>query len=1194
LKSWLCILLLVALAHGQVVRKGKSVFKGNGVLARYAQSAFFATGENAYCTKGTGTDQTKGMPTWGASDGVALFLNVDPLTLGPGGCMYTGSDATPSPGSTVAVSYTGTTGGPCPGSGCNSTDTTALQNALNAYTCGETITIPAGSQYLAPTNGSFTFPNSGCDGAHWMTFRTTGTSNSNFPAEHTQGTPCIAGVSNDGTHGYTLPGYPSYTCPSYPTVLSAKIIANTTNQPAIQFSSGTSATISGHVRFIGIEVTKIPEIQQGPLIALFPCSYPGQVTGCTQPQGAQFVIFDRVYIHGQPWTLAADANGPTQAGITANNSQYVALINSWDIDTWCSTPGPCTDSQTYNAGLGSIQDGPHKLYGNVLESAGETTILGGGGVGPGTPVTVGFEFRANVSAKPLGWMIPIETCNLYANTIPKNLLEFKNGAYVFVEGNVFQNNWTGCQSDEFGEAIDIDPKSQNDKTAVLVDFDGTDGLVTDVDSPVCDGNPAHPCFTNNCGGNSGGVLWCNPEGGSANSQSAAASAGAVPSNCPPQGCKLQINQSGRSDNTVQYCFCNGSNGCYQTSDGTSGGTPLDQLTHARIEVCTTTTLPPAGTSVGAYSCVPGLCPTCQVHDFIARYNVFKNINGDGINVSTAIASHCNDESSGAYNIELHDLNMEALSTEMTNGPSPYEYVQGFYQSNGQYAHIINTMEIAHNTIAIDQGYNCANGGTGCQNGLIGGFGYQWDNTGVGYVFALNIHDNVAAEAWRVLHSSGSAMSLTAGYPATLGGTGRSGLEYYYPSTSCQQYYPTDAGGDVLDGNILNNVAAGTTFTFSPVLSNYYVTYNGQNAPFTGASCGGGSCSLSITGALTAGGSLTVRDLNTCSWNFNGNIMGSNDSGFTYFFGAGTTQAPYPNNGVWPNGNVVLNGNAFTSIFSNWQTRGTANYTITNATYQGAATDAAARLASGQSADPGTGQSLLGTLSSAASAIASNIFYYPITYSGSTISVLSSETSPLNPYQASLMNLLPAYGVTGGGASPYKSWWLSSVSSSAGGVILGRDGTLDGPFYVLTASRAVQSCGSAGTVACSTLNIKMANDPLTVPVVGQQITMSYFVNGTGTEANDATFNGTCTIRVINTNGSVSCDQTGTGADTIASHAPSSTACTNPGGWPSFPPFNCSALTFIPLTAGTGDTYTFSVNSKDGNFQTAAESVTVTVN
>lgn len=507
-------LVASSLAFGQTWAPG--VHSGNSVYGLVPLGGF-ATGENAYCPKGSGTDATKGIPIWGASDGVASFLNVDPLTSGPGGCMYTGSDATPSPGSTIAVTYTATAGGPCPGTGCNSTDTTSLVNALATVTCGQTITLPAGSQYLAPTNGNFLFPNLSCDGAHWITFRSTGTSNSNFPAEHAQATPCISGVSNDSTNGYSLPGYPSYSCPSYPTVLSAKLIANTTNQPAIQFSNGTSSSISGHVRFIGIEITKVPEIQQGPLISLFPCTYSGNVSGCTNAQGAQFVIFDRSYIHGQPWTLSADANGDTQNGIGANNSQYIALINSWVIDTWCSSPGACEDSQAYGAGLGSIQDGPHKIVGNVMAAAGETFFLGGGGIGPGTPVSIGAEIRGNVMAKPLAWMIPVETCALYVHAITKNLLELKNGSYVFVEGNVFMDNWTGCMSDQFGEALDIDPKSQNDKTAVLVTFDGTDGLVTDVDSPVCDGNPAHPCFTNNCGGNSGGVLWCNPQGGSANS-----------------------------------------------------------------------------------------------------------------------------------------------------------------------------------------------------------------------------------------------------------------------------------------------------------------------------------------------------------------------------------------------------------------------------------------------------------------------------------------------------------------------------------------------------------------------------------------------------------------------------------------------------------------------------------------------------
>ena len=1192
MKKCMVMVLWCAAAFGQTTIAGKGV--RSGLSETGMQGGVWAQGENAYCGKGTGTDETIGTPEWGATDGVANL---------PSQCMYTGMDATPSPGGSIAVTYT---------AGNQSANTTALGNALASVTCGETIWLPAGSVYVAPTNNSFNLPALNCDGQHWITIETTGVASGYFPAEHTQATPCLAGIYNDGTNGYNNPGYPTYPCPSAGTVLTAQIAANSTNQPAIQ--GGPGAT---HIRFIGIEITKVAGVKQGPLVSLFPCAYPGQVTGCTNAQGSQFIIVDRSLIHGQAWnianeTVAEDANGndATQAGISANNSQYVALINSWDYDTFCQSPGACVDSQAYNFGTGSIQDGPHKLYGNVLASAGESWIGGGGGIGPGTPVSAEVEIRANVSMKPLGWMIPIETCNDYDNVIAKNLGEFKNAGFVLIEGNTFVNSWQGCQSDQDGYGLLADPKSQNDKTAVTVDFDGTDGLVT-MTGTACTGSTSVQCFTNNCGGNGNGTLWCNPCGGTGSSQSAAAAAACVPSNCPPTGCILQIDQANRTDNNTQYRFCDGANGCYQTSDGTETGTPLDMLTHARI-LPYDGDYPPSGTGVDSYSCVPGLCPTCQVHDVVIRYNWVENVI-NGFSVGTSIASHCADESSGAWNLELHDNNMTAISTEMSNGPTPYEAAVGVTQLNAQLGAIVNTVEIGHNTVAIDQGYDCPNG-PGCTNGELGGMGYQWDNTGVGYVFGLNWHDNASEAPVHVLHGQGSLTDKGVG--------GNGGLANTYQIEACAVYFPQDANGDIgWPGQVLNPVPSGTAFTFSPALANYMVTVGGQESTISNATSTGFTTTVALAPGSNTTGTISVRDLTTCNWSWAMNLLGENDADGAggapaYLWGAGNSEAPYPTypivdgvaqaSGVGtadltggPEGSGCNPASSFNCNFVNWETRGAANYTIAaNSPYKGAASDAAARMASGQSTDPGAGQALLGTLTGSSSAQAASIYYSSLSFSGSTLNYSGAPTwcpSGQNcAYMASLMNVLPAYGNSGGGASPFKSWWVNSLTPSGSGVILGRDGTVGGPFYVLSVSRAVEACGSAGTVACSTFNPKIKLDPATTPVVGQTILLTNFVNGSGTQANDGTFNGTCTITVVNSDGSVSCPQTGTGADTIASHAPTVTGCGSaPAGWPAFPPFACSAITFEPLTAGSGDAYTLGVTAKDGAFQLAT-GIAVTVN
>jgi hypothetical protein len=1013
--------------------------------------------------------------------------------------MYTGMDATPSPGSTVNVAYTGTAG----------TDATALQNALNAVTCGQTITLPAGSTYT----GVFNVAAPVCDGSHWITIRSTGTTDGNFPAEHTQATPALAGIWNDATHGYNAPGYPTYTAANYPTVLTAKIQTGTTNQSTLNFLSGAN-----HYRFIGIEITKVPDVKMTSLIALYPCAYVGQ-GGCSSAQGSQFIIFDRSLIHGQPWninTMSTDTNSETQSGIAAANSQYIGLINSWDYDTYCNSQ--CTDSQAYNGGTGAVQDGPHKIFGNVLASAGETIMLGGGGIGPLTTTPVSVDVRGNLMLKPLAWMDPIETCiPITAAPITKNLFELKNATNVLLEGNAFSGVWQGCQSDQNGYALDIDPKSQNNKATVTVTFDGTDGVVT-----ATSGSFTHLC---------GSGQYCNPCGGSGATSAAAQAAACVPASCPPGGCILKINDSNRGDDTTPYRFCDGVNGCDQS------GMNLD--TTARITAYANSY--PASGSAGTYACVPGLCPSCTVHDMTARYNkIFNTTNG--VDIGTGVASNCNDQSAGAYNFAMHDMDFIALSDEMDNGQGPYEFSAAFVAGNGQLGtgnQIVSNIEIAHNTVVIDETYP-----PGSSNAGFGGLGWQLDNTDVAYLNGFNIHDNVSPASWHALHSTGSFIGQGVG--------GSSGLANTYQTDSCQPYYPNDSGGDILNGFAVRAVTAGTAFTFSPALgaygTGYFVTKNGQNTAVTSTTTTG----FTLTAALAQDDSFTVRDLTHCNFTFAGNILGQ---GLTPA-ADGTSEAPFPA------GTTLLTGTAFTNIFTTWSSRSGGVYALTSGSgLRGAATDASARTAKSQSTDPGADQTLVGTLTSSPSSWLSSIFYYPLTISSTSLPTATHSTS----YQQDLTT--PAYGVTGGGASPFKSWWVTSTVGSSG-LIIGRDGTVGGPFYVLSVSR---------TSGVATFKTKLALDPLTVPQVNQWIFLTGFVNN-GTcpalQCNDASFNGSCQITNVATNGTVSCNQAGA---TVTAHAPHQQ--------------DGSDITFAPITPGS---YSFGVGAKDGAFQTAAATVSVTVN
>lgn len=950
LATVLALLLLCLPAFGQARYSGSLTYRGSGMLEVSQPGAMI--GENAYCSPGVSGEMTEGTPTWGSSDGVASLDNR---------CFYTGMDATPSNGYVHQPS--------------TASDLTTLFSggSLNGHTlaCGDVVSLMAGSIYQAPSS-SFVLPNLNCDGAHWITIASSAapvpgkqTGNANFPAEHTQATPCAAGVAN--TNGNNLPGYPDYAC-STPANLMAKIQAPSNGLPAITavLPSGTATCSSplycpNHIRFIGIEIAKTPGVQQNVLVNLMSVD--------KQTQGGQKIIFDRGYIHGEEYTLASGPGAETSMGIRAGNSQWVAEINSWNIDSYCNSS--CVDSHNFAFGTGAIQDGPFKIVGNVYASGGETFFGGGSGVGPATPNTHGLEVRGNLFLKPLAWMLPIDSCINYANPITKNNGEFKNGVYALIEGNSFQNSWQGCQSDQDGFQLLLTPKSQNMMTSLRVQFDGT-STATSKDG----------IFLRTCGG----IANCMPDDYQ---------------DCPPGGCILELSDGGaspRSDNGAKYRFCNGTNtsigqnGCVQTGN-------VDSCTTAPCTASLTSTVVAGGKcsnnpvttcnvdsdcGTGNYcytqtnSCVPGDCPSCKVQHVVIRYNEFYN-SVNGVQVASAIASHCNDETYGGLsNVEIHDNVLRGLSIEMVNAPGPDNAALGWTIGNGQVGSaIINSVEAAHNTVAIESAGGYASSG---------GLGSQTDHTDLKYLQDFNIHDNVSIASWHILHSSGMMLN--------------GGLATGFQTVACQPYYPNETVGGIVQ-------ADGTSFTFSPNLGSHYIVTNN-----------GVSQTLDVQGATFftahstqhAGDAITVRDTNSCNWTFKGNLLGTSLAGGSH------NEVPYPdgsllasaannnNCGVSGTSPCVLDGAVFTGMFSNWQPRSGENYTITSSTYQGSATDASSRGATGK--DPGAD---LTTQRSFISALPQTTIYYPsLTIASGTLATATQGTA----YQATLAT--SAYGSAGGG------------------------------------------------------------------------------------------------------------------------------------------------------------------------------------
>jgi hypothetical protein len=839
------VLLLCLPIYGQATFNGGR-YSGTANYKVQGQGAIGAA-ENSYCPAGVG-ELTEGTPTWGANDGAAQL---------PTRCMNTAMASTPFGthiGGGAATTYT-------------PADTAALNAALGTLQCGDTIVLTAGSTYT----GTFTLPAPACDSGHWIIVKSSGVSDSNFPAAGVRATPCIAGISNDATNGHNSPGYPDYACPSYPAILSAKITVGTTNQPAVEFASGAN-----HYRFIGVEFTKVPETKLGAGIV--------ELALDSVTMGANHIIFDRSIVHGQPWVLSSSKNTETQIAVKAKNSQWIAVVNSWLYDTYCHSA--CVDSQAFGAGTGLFQDGPFKLYNNVLATSGEAWLFGGGGQGPATPNTKDFEARANHVLKNLGWMVPIETCPVYNAVVPKNLGEFKNMTFALVEGNYFENSWQGCQSDQVGYALLLNPGNQNNHQAMTVNFDGTNLVV------AADSNS----FTHDNG------------------------SPADAANCPPGGCVLEISDTTRTgvDQNVDYIFCNGTNGCDQSG--------VDLVTHARL-----TSTVPAGTGVGVNACVPGDCPSCKVQNITYRYNeIFNTTNA--FQVNSGLSSHCHDEGAGLDHVTIRDNLVHGLSVEMSNGSDRYQMsVCATISSSTKRS--INAIGIAHNTCAIETG----------NSGGFGGLGHQVDHTNVASFTGFSIHDNVSPAPWHISRSTGSIVTKGLG--------GLAGLANTYQTDSCQQYYPTEApGGAVVAGAL-------SSFTFSPSLASYMVTLNGQYAALA-SSPSPTTTSFSLQTAASAGDDITVRDLNNCPWTFTGNLLG------TGLGGSGSTEDPYPatnntNCGVTGTASCILDGTAFTNLFSSYGTGRTGNFALISGTYLNSASDAASRIVTGK--NPGVDLAVLAQL-----------------------------------------------------------------------------------------------------------------------------------------------------------------------------------------------------------------------------------------
>ena len=352
------------------------------------------------------------------------------LYCGPGDAARFGTADGPAQLPT-ACTYTAMTGTPSPGTTLTATSCSDFATKLAAIQGGQTLVVPS----TLSCTGSYTLPAApGASASNWVTIRTDQINAAGFPGEGTRATPCQTNVAS-------LAGRPAYSCSS-PSRLMPLLQCGTVNCAVITAGSGAA-----FYRLIGLEITSTTK-SNNYIVTL---------------GGGDHIILDRMVIHS-PDNPTFSPTLEVKGGVQVNGTTHWAVIDSYLWGFMCVSGGACSDSQAIAGGNGSVVAGPGKMTNNFLEAAGENYIFGGG---TSTVAPTDFEIRGNHMFKPLTWFMPVGGS---ANPYPmiKNNGELKNAIRVLEEGNIYENDWSGFQGDQFGTAVLRTPKNQSSYTSGTV------------------------------------------------------------------------------------------------------------------------------------------------------------------------------------------------------------------------------------------------------------------------------------------------------------------------------------------------------------------------------------------------------------------------------------------------------------------------------------------------------------------------------------------------------------------------------------------------------------------------------------------------------------------------------------------------------------------------------------------------------
>jgi hypothetical protein len=265
-----------------------------------------------------------------------------------------------------------------------------LQAALDKAQLGDTIVLQAGATFRGP----FKLPNKTA-GSGWI--YVVSSHLANLPPSGTRVGPANAA---------NMP----------------KILA-----PANGLNALNTVANSHHFRFVGIEFAPVPGAT---LVYELVKIGNTDTSPTTLPH---HIVFDRCYVHGNPYTQ-------TRRGIEMDGA-YVAVVDSYISDL----QEVLTDTQ----GLWAFNTtGPLQIRNNYIEAATENVLFGGADSREPALVPTSIEIRNNHFYKRL---------SLLQTQFPmKNLLEFKAARRVLVAGNTFENNPAKSQN---GFALLITPRN---------------------------------------------------------------------------------------------------------------------------------------------------------------------------------------------------------------------------------------------------------------------------------------------------------------------------------------------------------------------------------------------------------------------------------------------------------------------------------------------------------------------------------------------------------------------------------------------------------------------------------------------------------------------------------------------------------------------------------------------------------------